>query len=64
MEPQTKILGEVYPGEELSLKYTVSNKTDIDDRGYGILSIDLEIHTVKDNKLVVVSRRNLYRMKK
>lgn len=61
---QTRFLCEVYPGEELSVKYTVSNKTDIDDGGYGILSIDLEIHTVKNNKLVVVSRSNLYRMKK
>jgi len=29
-----------------------------------MLAIDFEISRVKENKLVVVSRRNLYRMKK
>ena len=31
---------------------------------YGILSIDVQIKRISDNKLVIVSHRNLYRMKK
>ena len=57
----TRFLGEVYPGEELNVKYIVSGKTQ--DRGYGILSVDFEITRVHDCKLVVASRRNLYRIK-
>lgn len=60
---QTRFLVEIHPREELLVKYIVSNKTDIDKRGYGILSMDFEVYTENDNKLVIVSRRNLYRMK-
>lgn len=35
-----------------------------DDRGYGILAFDFEISKARAKKLVVVSRRNLYRIKK
>ncbi len=58
----TRFLGEVYAGEELAVKYAVSDKKD--DKGYGILAIDFEISRVRDNKLVVVSRKNLYRIRK
>ena len=57
----TRFLGEVYAGEELKVKYTVSEKKE--DRGYGILAIDYEVSRAGDGKLVVVSRRNLYRIK-
>jgi acyl dehydratase len=57
----TRFLGEVYAGEELEVKYIVSEKKD--DKGYGILAIDFVISRVRDNKLVVISRRNLYRIK-
>lgn len=56
----TRFLGEVYADERLDAKYTVSDKKE--DKGYGILAIDYEIS--KAGKLVVVSRRNLYRIKK
>lgn len=56
----TRFLGEVYAGEELNVKYIVSEKKE--DKGYGLLAIDFEIS--RDKKLVVVSRKNLYRMKK
>jgi acyl dehydratase len=59
----TRFLGEVYAGEELVVKYTVVGKDEKDNR-YGILSIDFEITRSSDGKLVAVSRRNLYRMKK
>jgi acyl dehydratase len=57
----TRFLGEVYAGEELLVKYTVSEKKE--DKGYGILAIDYEITKARDGKLVVVSRKNLYRIK-
>jgi len=58
----TRFLGEVYAGEELRVKYTVSEKKE--DKGYGILAIDYEIVRTRDTKLVVVSRRNMYRIKR
>lgn len=58
----TRFLGEVYIDDELEVKYSISDKKD--EGKYGILSIDFEISRVKDGKLVVVSRRNLYRIKK
>lgn len=58
----TRFLGEVNAGDELEVKYAVSEKKD--DKGYGILAIDFEISRTRDKKLVVVSRRNLYRIKK
>lgn len=57
-----RFLGEVYAGEELVVKYAVSEKKE--DKGYGILAIDFEITRARDGKLVVISRRNLYRIKK
>jgi acyl dehydratase len=58
----TRFLGEVYVGEDLVAKYTISDKRE--DKGYGILAIDFEISVVRDHKLVIVSRKNLYRIKK
>jgi acyl dehydratase len=58
----TRFLGEVYAGEELKVKCTVSEKKEY--RGYGILAIDFEVSRAGDGKLVVISRRNLYRIKR
>jgi hypothetical protein len=44
------------------VKYAVSEKKE--DKGYGILAVDFEISRTRDNKLVVISRKNLYRIKK
>jgi acyl dehydratase len=60
----TRFLGEVYAGDELEVEYSVSDKIERDSESYGILSIDVQIRRISDNKLVIVSRRNLYRMKK
>ena len=61
----TRFLAEVYAGDELEVEYSVSNKK---DRGpselYGILSIDIQIKRISDSKLVIVSHKNLYRIKK
>ncbi len=58
----TRFLGGVYAGEELEVKYTVSEKRE--DKDYGILAIDFDISRVRDKKLVIVSRKNLYRIKR
>ena len=57
----TRFLGEVNAVEELSVRYIVTEKKQ--EPGYGILALDFEISRSSDNKLVVVSRRNLYRIK-
>jgi len=60
----TRFLAEVYAGDELEVKYSVSDKREGTTKNYDILSIDVQIKRIRDNKPIVVSRRNLYRMKK
>ncbi|HET7390563.1 MAG TPA: hypothetical protein VFJ51_07050 [Nitrososphaeraceae archaeon] len=60
----TRFLGEVYVGDELQAEYTVSDKKEGNSEKYGILSIDIHIKQISNNKLVIISRRNLYRIKK
>lgn len=60
----TRFLGEVYIGDELEVEYTVSDKKEGNTEKYGILSIDVQIKQLSNNNLVIVSRRNLYRIKK
>jgi acyl dehydratase len=58
---QTRFMGEAYAGETLEVKYTIAGKKE--EKGdYGILRVDYEIN--KAGKPVVVSRGNLYRIKK
>ena len=57
---QTRFLGEVYADDELDAKYTVAAKRG--EKGYGILRVDYEIS--RAGKPVIVSRGNLYRIKK
>jgi hypothetical protein len=61
----TRFLSEVYAGDELEVEYSISDKKDGGlSELYGILSIDIKIKRIIDNKLVIVSHRNLYRIKK
>ena len=60
----TRFLGEVYAGDELEVEYSISDKKEGNSERYGILSIDVQIKRISDNKLVIVSHKNLYRMKK
>jgi acyl dehydratase len=60
----TRFLGEVYVGDELEVEYTVSDKKEGNSEKYGILSIDVQIKQLSNNKPIIVSRRNLYRIKK
>jgi hypothetical protein len=61
----TRFIGEVDAGEELEVEYTISDKKGEENyEKYGILSIDFKIKRLRDNKTVIISRRNLYRIKK
>ena len=60
----TRFLGEVYVGDELEVEYTVSDKKEGTSEKYGILSIDIQIKQLNNSKPVIVSRSNLYRIKK
>ena len=60
----TRFLGEVYVGDNLEVEYIVSDKKDGNSEKYGILSIDVQIKQLSNNKPVIVSHRNLYRIKK
>jgi acyl dehydratase len=61
----TRFLDEVYAGDELEVEYTISDKKERQPSElYGILSIDIQIKRLYDNKLVIVSHKNLYRIKK
>jgi acyl dehydratase len=60
----TRFFGEVYAGDKLEVEYSVSDKKEGNSERYGILSIDIRIKRINDNKLVIVSRKNLYRLKK
>ena len=59
---QTRFVRPVYTDQVLRLKYTSSDKRDIDDE-YGLISVDFEA-TFEDGELVLTSKRNLYRIKK
>ena len=58
----TRFLKPLYTNENLKIKFKISEKTDLNEN-YGLLAIDFE--GSKDNgELVVVSKRNLYQIKK
>ena len=59
---QTRFVRPVYTDQVLRLKYTISDKRDINDE-YGLISVDFEA-TFEDGELVLTSKRNLYRIKK
>ena len=59
---QTRFVRPVYTDQVLRLKYTISDKRDIDDE-YGLISVDFEA-TFEDGEVVLTSKRNLYRIKK
>ena len=58
----TRFLKPLYTNENLKIKFKISEKNDLNEN-YGLLAIDFE--GSKDNgELVVVSKRNLYQIKK
>jgi len=59
---QTRFLKPLYIDENLKIKFKISDKRDVNDE-FGLLAIDFE--GIKDNgDLVLISRRNLYQIKK
>jgi hypothetical protein len=59
---QTRFLKPLYTDENLKIKFKISDKRDINDE-FGLLAIDFE--GIKDNgDLVLISKRNLYQIKK
>lgn len=58
----TRFLKPFYTDQVLKLKFTVSQKDDIDDE-YGKIGIDYE-GTTQEGEIVVISKKNIYRIKK
>jgi hypothetical protein len=59
---QTRFLKPLYTDENLKIKFKISDKKDVNDE-FGLLAIDFE--GIKENgDLVLISKRNLYQMKK
>jgi hypothetical protein len=59
---QTRFVRPVYTDQVIRLKFTISNKRDIDDE-YGLISVNFEA-TFEGGELVLTSKNNLYRIKK
>ena len=57
-----RFLRPLHTDEVLRLKFTVSHKEDVDDE-FGRIAIDYE-GTTQDGQTAVVSRRNIYRIRK
>ena len=58
----TRFLKPFYTDQVLKLKFTVSQKEDIDDE-FGKIGIDYE-GTNQDDETIVLSKKNIYRIKK
>jgi len=58
----TRFLKTLHTNQILKLKFTVSQKDDIDDE-FGKIGIDYE-GTNQDDETIVISKRNIYRIKK
>lgn len=58
----TRFLKLLRTDQVLKIKFTIANKADIDN-DYGMIAVNYDGKT-EDGELVVVSKRNLYRIKK
>ena len=58
----TRFLKPLYTDQVLKLKFSISNKKDIDEE-YGKITIDYE-GTDKEGEIIVISKKNIYRIKK
>jgi hypothetical protein len=56
----TRFLSEVYAGDELEVEYSISDKKGGNSERYGILSIDVQIKRISDDKLVILSILSYY----
>jgi len=58
----TRFLKPLYTNQVLKLKFTIIEKTEIDEN-FGKIIIDFE-GSSQDNKIVIISKKNIYRIKK
>lgn len=58
----TRFLKPLYTDEVLKIKFTISKKEDIDEE-FGKIAVDFE-GTSQEGDIVVISKKNLYRIKK
>ena len=58
----TRILKPLYTDQVLKLKFTVSQKEDVDDE-YGKIFVDYE-GTNQEGETILISKKNIYRIKK
>ncbi|MHB8601777.1 MAG: hypothetical protein ACYC6W_12140 [Nitrosotalea sp.] len=59
---QTRFLKPLYTDENLKIKFKISDKRELDDT-MGLIAVDFE-GTNEDGKMVLISRKNLYQIKK
>ncbi len=59
---QTRFLKPINTGDNLKIKFTISEKREINDE-FGLIGIDFEGKD-EQGKIVVISKRNLYQIKK
>ena len=59
---QTRFLKPLYTNQILKIKFTISEKKDIDDE-FGLIGVDLE-GTNEDGEVILTCKKNLYRIKK
>ena len=59
---QTRFLKPLFTDEKLNIKFKISEKKDLDEE-FGLIGIDFE-GINEDKKIVVISKKNLYRIKK
>ena len=59
---QTRFLKALYTDQVLKIKFTVSEKKDLDEE-FGLIGVDFE-GTNADGEVIVTSKKNLYRIKK
>lgn len=59
---QTRFLKPLYTGERLKIKFRISDKREINDE-FGLIAVDFE-GTSQEGKTVVISKRNLYQIKR
>ena len=59
---QTRFLKSLYTDQVLKIKFTVSEKKDLDEE-FGLIGVDFE-GTNEEGEIIVTCKKNLYRIKK
>lgn len=59
---QTRFLKPLYTGEKLKIKFRISEKRELSEE-FGLIAVDFE-GTNQEGKTVVVSKKNLYQIKR